>query len=423
MAYGESTASIKVTAKECPFCSEMIPAEAAKCHRCSRSMEPGEAGVYLAQQGQFVPVEREAVSWRSGRFLQALLTGEIQQRRSGLQLDVPPKIVIRCPGGGSAAEYELVRLAVKLDRRELRAFAGGNPQPGTGTHADSVPFSFERIGPCTYRVWAGPLMRGEYALLPPGAAGGGAVPSGQAYTFGVRNQSRINGVRLVEALALAGILLGGMSGRVGRISASHHPQAVVASENQQFGGSPRPSPARPPSQSPRQSPQGAATEKPVSGSASTPQSSKPNEPLWGRPGPNLGVAGGLLTAAESREAEESRQLLQHLKDQVGQADRNLAEQVGEANGKPGIEWRKGLARELEMRLSEQHYVASAQTIGPQAQILRIQWTGIKRPFVQNFVKEGATLRAMKRIGFKQLILSDGLSFSWAYDLAKSGTGL
>ena len=99
----------------------------------------GAVGVYVAQGNKLTAVEPEIVNWRTGGVLKSIATvgldkghvnGTVSGPTSRLSLASPPQLMsdttvfyFHCLEGTSAAEYQLLRLWGKGDRREFRAVA------------------------------------------------------------------------------------------------------------------------------------------------------------------------------------------------------------------------------------------------------------------------------------------------------------
>lgn len=157
--------------------------------------EAEEIGVYLNREGKFVMVEPEIVTWRTGGVLKTIATGgltrghingKVSNPHSRLQLSAPLEFLIVCADGTSAAEYQLLNLEEKKDRREFRAMTGGIVHASGGADKNVVEFEFERIRPRTYKIQVRQLDKGEYGFLPPGAAlSASAASMGKIYTFGL----------------------------------------------------------------------------------------------------------------------------------------------------------------------------------------------------------------------------------------------
>jgi len=143
-----------------------------------------EVGVYVLQHDKPVPMEPEIVNYRSGF---AKINAFVKGGHSPLQVTGPVTFQIRCAEGVSAAEYQLLKLDEKGERREFRAATGGFASASTGADRNMIPFKFERIAPRTFQVVLTDVKRGEYAFLPPGAnVSASAASAGKLYTFGIK---------------------------------------------------------------------------------------------------------------------------------------------------------------------------------------------------------------------------------------------
>ena len=91
-----------------------------------------------------------------------------------------------CLEGTSAAEYQLLRLWGKGDRREFRAVTGGILHESGGAKDNMVEFKYEKVSPRIYKVSVPRLNIGEYGFLAPGAvATANVAAQGKIYTFRV----------------------------------------------------------------------------------------------------------------------------------------------------------------------------------------------------------------------------------------------
>lgn len=158
---------------------------------------PEDAGVYLRKDGKLADVDPEIVNWRTGGMLKAIATsglagshvnGWVKGSHSRLQLSAPLEFVIRCPEGTSVAEYRLLRLDEKSDRREFRAARMSALGASSGTERkNEVAFDSEKIASRVFKIKLGELKKGEYGFLPPGAmaSSSAAASLGKMYTFGI----------------------------------------------------------------------------------------------------------------------------------------------------------------------------------------------------------------------------------------------
>ena len=160
----------------------------------------GEVGVYVMQGSKLTAVEPEIVNWRTGGVIKTLATagldkghvnGTVSGPTSRLSLASPPQLMpdttvfyFHCLEGTSAAEYQLLRLWGKGDRREFRAVTGGILHASGGAKDNVVEFKYEKVSPRIYKVSVPRLNIGEYGFLAPGAvATANAASQGKIYTF------------------------------------------------------------------------------------------------------------------------------------------------------------------------------------------------------------------------------------------------
>ncbi|HEX3322637.1 MAG TPA: hypothetical protein VHR84_18170 [Terriglobales bacterium] len=166
----------------------------------SNSDLPQEVGVYLFQKGTYRAMEPEIVNWRTGGVLKILATagldkghvnGTISGSHSSLHADWSPMglagplvFYVRCPEGISAAEYQLLHLWTKGDRREFRAITGGVLHASGGASDNVVNFKYENVAPRSYKITVSQISAGEYGFLPPGAVTSSSIASnGKMFTF------------------------------------------------------------------------------------------------------------------------------------------------------------------------------------------------------------------------------------------------
>lgn len=166
----------------------------------SNSELPQEVGVYLYQKGTYRAMEPEIVNWRTGGVLKTLATagldkghvnGKISGSHSSLHADWSPMglagplvFYVRCPEGVSAAEYQLLHLWTKGNRREFRAITGGVLHASGGAEDNIVNFKYEKVAPRSYKITVSQISAGEYGFLPPGAITSASIASnGKMFTF------------------------------------------------------------------------------------------------------------------------------------------------------------------------------------------------------------------------------------------------
>ncbi len=153
-----------------------------------------EIGVYFKDKnGQWQPMESEAVHVKSGGFVKSTLTrniikedrnGVVAGREASLLLPRPIEFLIYTPDGVTASEYELVRFRLNTKDREFRVLTGGVIHSTGGAQRDDVPISTTKVGPraWTFRL-ASDTPGAEYGILPPGT--GNVTNGGKIYTFAI----------------------------------------------------------------------------------------------------------------------------------------------------------------------------------------------------------------------------------------------
>ncbi len=153
-----------------------------------------EIGVYFKDKnGQWQPMESEAVHVKSGGFVKSTLThniikedrnGVVTGREASLLLPRPIEFLIYTPDGVTASEYELVRFRLNSKDREFRVLTGGVIHSTGGAQRDDVPITLTKAGP---RAWTFRLATdtpgAEYGILPPGT--GNVTNGGKIYTFAI----------------------------------------------------------------------------------------------------------------------------------------------------------------------------------------------------------------------------------------------
>jgi len=138
----------------------------------------GEAGVYVVQGNKLTTVEPEIVNWRTGGVLKSIATvglekghvnGAVSGPTSRLSLASPPQLMsdttifyFHFSEGTSAAEYQLLRLWSKGDRREFRTATGGILHASGVAKGNVVESKHEAISPRIYRISVPALNVGDY---------------------------------------------------------------------------------------------------------------------------------------------------------------------------------------------------------------------------------------------------------------------
>lgn len=174
------------------------------------SLPPPEVGVYWKDGSNFVLIPGQAVTQakvggRAGSFLtdglrnqhwDAVLDGPTSRNRIR---DRRPAFYLYVPDGASSADYVLIRLNKKGNRREFQVGSFGGITGGkTGVkRGKEIPFQAQHVGIRTYKITLGQdLTPGEYGFfmgmgqsaMMSGAMGGdrsGGVAAGRVYDFTV----------------------------------------------------------------------------------------------------------------------------------------------------------------------------------------------------------------------------------------------
>jgi hypothetical protein len=155
---------------------------------------PDDVGVYIKVRGKLVEVSPEIVGYKTGGVMKSIVTegldkghrnGTVQGPKSALQVATDADFIIRVPEGTAITEYQLLRLDLKSNRREFRAFTGGVFHSSEGAEKNAEKFDSEKIAPRVFRIKLPVLKKGEYGFLPPGNTSGNIASSGKLYTFGI----------------------------------------------------------------------------------------------------------------------------------------------------------------------------------------------------------------------------------------------
>ncbi len=145
-------------------------------------MIPDEHGVYVVRQEMLHRLTVEL----AGTIERAVgLTATLKQPRSLTRVELPAEFVIRSRKDTVAAEYMLLQLFTREDRREFRVIDSGawNVQ---GPERVAIPFEARRIAPDVFHLRIIAAPRGEYAFIRPGAAlTQSAASDAVTFTFGV----------------------------------------------------------------------------------------------------------------------------------------------------------------------------------------------------------------------------------------------
>jgi hypothetical protein len=159
-----------------------------------KAVLPVGAGVYTVLDGKPTEIEPEVVNWQTGGvakshaslfIVKGDVNGKVMKPASPTQINTPVEFLIKTLEGTSAAEYQLLRLHQKGNRREFRSVTGGVLHQSGGAQRDEVPFQPEKVGDRSWRVRVDSLQPGEYGFLAPGTSSVSISASGKMYTFGV----------------------------------------------------------------------------------------------------------------------------------------------------------------------------------------------------------------------------------------------
>jgi hypothetical protein len=155
---------------------------------------PDDVGVYISVRGKLTEVSPEVVGYKTGGVMKTIATqgldkghrnGTVQGPKSALQVGSDAEFIVRVPEGTAITEYQLLRLDMKSNRREFRAWTGGVFHSSEGAEKNAEKFDSEKIAPRVFRVRLPALKKGEYGFLPPGNTSGNIASSGKLYSFGI----------------------------------------------------------------------------------------------------------------------------------------------------------------------------------------------------------------------------------------------
>ena len=163
-------------------------------------LAPGidEIGVYYKDKdGQYNPLRVERVIFKSGGAVKSILTHDIIQKDMNGHIDGPKStltlqkgqvIAIYAPAGTAPEEYIFLQFREHGAYREFRVKTGGVFHSETGAERDSIDFKPTKLGPQMYTFnLPDDLPKGEYGMLPPGAAANtqGIAGTGKIFTFSI----------------------------------------------------------------------------------------------------------------------------------------------------------------------------------------------------------------------------------------------
>jgi hypothetical protein len=198
----ESLKALKAAHISDPVIRAMINPKAAAAANPSSAAAPAPAnpdmpddvGIYIKARGKLKEVTPEVVGYKTGGVLKSFATqgldkghrnGTVQGPKSALQVGTDAEFIVRCPEGTAITEYQLLRLDMKGDRREFRAWTGGVFHSSEGAEKNAEKFASEKLAPRVFRLKLPQLKKGEYGILPPGSTSGNIASSGKLYTFGI----------------------------------------------------------------------------------------------------------------------------------------------------------------------------------------------------------------------------------------------
>ena len=198
----DTTPDTLITLKHAGLADPILAAMSNKARRQITGTPPAEVqlspvneiGVYFKDKnGQWQPMESEAVHVKSGGFVKSTLTrniikedrnGVVAGREATLLLPRPIEFLIYTPDGVTASEYELVRFRLNSKDREFRVLTGGVIHSTGGAQRDDVPITLTKAGSRTWTFrLASDTPGAEYGILPPGT--GNVTNGGKIYTFAI----------------------------------------------------------------------------------------------------------------------------------------------------------------------------------------------------------------------------------------------
>jgi hypothetical protein len=141
-----------------------------------------EQAIYALSDGALRRIAGEITTFRKTAAWG--LTAIVKNSRSGLRLKAPLEFVIRCAPQVTAADYVLMHLFTRKDRREFRTLEGGK-SGWQGPERMMVPFESRRIAPDVYYVKVLAVPKGEYGFLRPGAPLTDSAAPTVIFSFGV----------------------------------------------------------------------------------------------------------------------------------------------------------------------------------------------------------------------------------------------
>ncbi len=157
---------------------------------------PNELGVYYLKQDAYISLDPEIMNIRTtnplatgftygikAEKINGWITGKHSKNRFGSDTRI---FFLDIPEGVSPAEYTLLRLHEKGDRREIE-LAHARFSAKTGVPKNSaVQFESEKMSKGRYKLTVNGLKPGEYGFMPPGAeVSRNSTSVGKIYSFQV----------------------------------------------------------------------------------------------------------------------------------------------------------------------------------------------------------------------------------------------
>lgn len=78
--------------------------------------------------------------------------------------------------------------------------------------------------------------------------------------------------------------------------------------------------------------------------------------------------------------------------------------------------RRRFATKLQERFSKKFERSKVDSEGNDDKTLKIEWSGVDRPFAGTITESGEIINDLRGLGFKRLIISDGQKSTWDVDL-------
>jgi hypothetical protein len=150
---------------------------------------PADTGVFVETASGLTPLPLETVASRKSPgafqamkmgaslgFSRMKLSSSLSGVKSSAQLSGTISLVVRCINGISADDYKLIVLEPNKKSGSREFITGSAGMMSSSSGSNTVPLTFEKIGPNTYKT-ALTLKGGEYGFL--------VFGNSKLYTFGV----------------------------------------------------------------------------------------------------------------------------------------------------------------------------------------------------------------------------------------------